>query len=72
MYFISNLLYVDELPAPIPFKLFSPELCSAKTEHCYFSILCDPPTGFNTISFLVHQAVLPSFTWLDNFLFPLP
>lgn len=66
----THLLYADELPVLIPFKLFSPEPCSAKTEHCYFPILCDLSAAFNTNSFLVHHAILPSFTWLGNFLFP--
>lgn len=46
-----HLLFVkDELPALITFKLFSPELCSAKTEHCYFPIPHDLSAAFKTIN----------------------
>ena len=53
-----HLLYVkDELPALITFKLFSPELCSAKTKYCYFPVLRDLSAAFNTIKSLVDLAM---------------
>lgn len=68
-----HLLFVkDQLPALITFKLFSPELCSAKTEHCYFPIPHDLSAAFKTINSLLHFAILPSFTRFGHLVLPLP